>query len=171
MDIQILTPEEETSILNSSSSYPEFNLDGLLKICKVISVYDGDTIKVCFLHNGVINKWTIRLIGLDTPELRPLKTKPNRLEEIAQAKASRDYLKNILINETSNTNKLWYLLCKGFDKYGRLLGEVFPYNTILFNNSSSNIHIGAGDIILHPSSINSLLIENGHAKYYNGGKR
>ena len=37
---------------------------------KVISVYDGDTIKALFPLNGVMYKWNCRLVGIDTPEIR-----------------------------------------------------------------------------------------------------
>ena len=172
MSIQKLTLEEETKLLLTTKDIPEFNLIDNIKICKVISVYDGDTIKVCFYHNGIINKWNIRLIGLDTPELRPSRKLPNREEEIKKAKESRDYLKSILL--TNNESKLFYLKCYDFDKYGRLLGEIFNYQPILFdatNTTTNNTQIGGSTSILHPLSINTLMITKKYAKYYDGGKR
>ena len=42
--------------------------------CKVVSVYDGDTIKVVFpiIGSGSMKlyKWNCRINGVDTPELR-----------------------------------------------------------------------------------------------------
>ena len=37
---------------------------------KIVSVYDGDTVKAIFPLNGVMYKWNCRLGGVDTPELR-----------------------------------------------------------------------------------------------------
>ena len=42
---------------------------------KVISVYDGDTIKVVFPLNDIFYKWNCRLMGVDTPEIRTRNTK------------------------------------------------------------------------------------------------
>ena len=39
---------------------------------KVVSVYDGDTVKCVFPSNGKMYKWNCRLTGVDTPELRTL---------------------------------------------------------------------------------------------------
>lgn len=173
MNIQQLTPDEELNIRKTSKSIPEFNLQGHIKVCKVVSVYDGDTIKVCFYHNNVINRWNIRLLGLDTPELRPSRKIVNRDDEIKKAKGSRDYLKSILLTpDENNQPKLFYLKCNDFDKYGRLLGEIFEYNPILFqhndNQSGGNLNMYPG---LHPASINTHMIRQGHAKYYDGGKK
>ena len=176
MNIQQLNSNEHTQLIQSTLDTNYFTLSGEIKICKILSVYDGDTIKVSFYHNNIINKWNIRLIGINTPELRPSRNMPNRLQEINNAKASRDYLKKIL-NYTNNTNTLFYLKCYHFDKYGRLLGEIFKYQPEIFNNYQSfinnSIQLGGQYIekcILHPSSINYLMIKDGYAKYYTGGK-
>ena len=186
MNIQQLTPDEEINIRKTSKSIPEFNLQGHIKVCKVVSVYDGDTIKVCFYHNNIINKWNIRLLGLDTPELRPSRKLVNRDDEIKKGKDSRDYLKSILLTpDENNQPKLFYLKCYDFDKYGRLLGEIFEYNPILlsdssdkdtnFNNNIFDINQTGGNQTnypgLHNNSINTLMIRQGHAKYYDGGKK
>ena len=51
----------------------KFSLENKTKLCKVVSVYDGDTCNVVFDHNGVINRWNVRMNGYDTPEMRPSK--------------------------------------------------------------------------------------------------
>ena len=174
MNIQVLTPDKENLLLQSTNKMEEFTLLGEIKVCKVISVYDGDTIKVCFYHNNIINKWNIRLIGLDTPELRPSRHIPNRDEEIKNAKASRDYLRSTLLpSKNDTTQKLFYLKCNDFDKYGRLLGEIFEYQSNIFKNTNTKYQIGGylSNTNLHSSSINSLMVTNGYANYYDGGKK
>tara|TARA_B100000242_G_C43039518_1_gene484855 strand:+ start:824 stop:1351 length:528 start_codon:yes stop_codon:yes gene_type:complete len=174
MSIQVLTPDEENHLLQSTNRMEEFTLLGEIKVCKVVSVYDGDTIKVCFYHNNIINKWSVRLLGLDTPELRPSRLLSNRQDEIRKAKESRDYLRSILLpSKNDTTQKLFYLKCFDFDKYGRLLGEIFEYQPVIFKNNNSDYQTGGtlSNTNLHPSSINTLMITNGYAKYYDGGKK
>ena len=182
MNIQHLTPDEELNIKNATTYIPEIKLQGHIKVCKVVSVSDDDTIKACFYHNNIINKWNIRFFGVDTHELIPSRKLLNRDIEIENAKSSRDYLKSILLTLDENKqSKLFYIKCYGFDKYGSILGEIFEYQPILFQhsdnpitnitdnkigNDQSNIYPG-----LHPSSINSFMIRQGYAKYYDGCKK
>ena len=65
-------------LLKCDNNTEMFSLEGQYKLCKVVDVYDGDTIKVVFDLNGSLYRWTIRMIGYDSPEMKPLKIKPNR---------------------------------------------------------------------------------------------
>ena len=47
-----------------------FSLNGQTHLAKVVSVYDGDTIKVVFPIFNKMYKWNCRVSGVDTPELR-----------------------------------------------------------------------------------------------------
>ena len=98
---------------------PKFTLKNAFKICKIVDVYDGDTIRGVFEHNGQYNKWTIRMYGYDSPEMRPSKSLENRDEIKAKAYISRDYLRSKILNKTI------FLHCLDFDKYGRVLGNVY----------------------------------------------
>ena len=49
---------------------PEFSLKNEVKKAKVVSVYDGDTIRVVFPILNKLYKWNCRITGVDTPELR-----------------------------------------------------------------------------------------------------
>ena len=126
----------------------KFTLNNLIKICKVVDVYDGDTCRVVFNHNGEINKWNIRMNGYDTPEIRPSKKLENRDEIKKKAIESRDYLKSLIMNE----EQLVYLHCYGFDKYGRLLGEIY---------------INKDD----KESVNEMMIKNNYGYVYDGGTK
>ena len=79
---------------------PTFSLKDSFKICKIVDVYDGDTVRGVFENNGVYNKWTIRMFGYDSPEMRPLKKLENRDEIKVKAKESRDYLKSKILGKT-----------------------------------------------------------------------
>lgn len=97
---------------------PLFSLDGQIHQAKVVNIYDGDSIKVVIILNNTLTRFTIRMSGYDSPELR---TK-NEEEKKAGIKA-RDILKNKILN------KIVVLHCGKFDKYGRLLGYIFVNNT------------------------------------------
>jgi len=127
---------------------PKFSLEGIVKLCKVVDIYDGDSCRVVFQHNNIFNKWNIRMNGYDSPEMRPSKKLENRDEIKKKAIESKNYLKSLIMNE----NQLVYLKCNGFDKYGRLLG---------------NIYITKEDT----QSVNDLMIENNHGYEYHGGTK
>ena len=80
---------------------------------KIVSVYDGDTIKCVFPLNGKMYKWNCRINGIDTPEIRTR----SALEKEAGYKA-RDFLREKILN------KIVTVHCGDFDKYGRLLVNV-----------------------------------------------
>ena len=80
---------------------------------KIISVYDGDTVKAIFPLNGVLYKWNCRLTGVDTPEIRTR----SKIEKEYGYKV-RDYLREKILN------KVVKLDCGDLDKYGRLLVSI-----------------------------------------------
>jgi len=81
---------------------------------KVVSVYDGDTIKAIFPLNDKLYKWNCRLSGIDTPEIRT---------SSALEKQHGYFVRNALREKI--LNKVVSLKCGDLDKYGRLLVQVF----------------------------------------------
>ena len=105
-----------------------FTLEGLTKTAKVVKVYDGDTITIVFKHKDEYNKWNCRIYGIDTPEI-----KSKNPEEKKAAVIARDFLKDLILE------KIVTIKCLDFDKYGRLLVNVFyddknVMNTMIENN-------------------------------------
>ena len=92
---------------------PEFSLEGQELKAKVVSVYDGDTVKCVFPLHDKLYKWNCRLTGVDTPELRTR----NKNEKKFGFEV-RDYLREKILN------KLVKIECGEFDKYGRLLIKI-----------------------------------------------
>lgn len=85
-----------------------------IKFCKVVKVYDGDTIHIIApLFNGVISRFRVRLNGIDTPELR---TK-NQWE-----KKAGYIVKDMLMEKIGD--KIIELRNVSYDKYGRILADV-----------------------------------------------
>lgn len=99
--------------LESITDAPMFTFEGQTLQAKVVSVYDGDTVKVVFPLGETYYKWNCRLTGIDTPEIRTrCKT------EKAHGYKVRDVLREKILN------KVVTLKCGEFDKYGRLLAEI-----------------------------------------------
>ena len=153
---------------------PEFSLCGLTLQGKIIECYDADTCKIALpLPNTTTNtfyKFTCRLNGIDTPEMKPLKTKPNRDNEILWAKRARaellkmicdnsfvssfdnlDIKKDEVIKILKQNKKLVTVKALQMDKYGRVLVE-------LYNGDSEK-------------SFNDILVEKNLAVKYDGGHK
>jgi endonuclease YncB( thermonuclease family) len=132
----------EDSVLRSCSmSTPLFSLNGTEHRARVVSVYDGDTIQCAIMLAGVPRRFRVRLDGIDCPEMKPPLKQAGRLVEQKAAKASRARLIEMIVDSTERrdnyseaettglllgTPLLVDLHCKAFDKYGRLLADVFP---------------------------------------------
>ena len=135
--------KDDCTLLNTfTSKTNKFSLKGYKTYAKCVNVYDGDTIHVVFKmpNNNECYKWVIRANGVDTPELRTR----NKYEKQLGIKA-REFLSNLILD------KIIILECLDFDKYGRLLGE-------LYNEGNEK-------------SISNQMIEQGHAKAYDGGTK
>jgi endonuclease YncB( thermonuclease family) len=116
----------------------KFTFAGKTVRAKCVKVYDGDTITVVFETMGVFYRFSIRMNGYDSPEIRS-----KNPEEKKYGKWSRDYLSAFVLN------KIITLECKDYDKYGRVLADVY-----------------VGDF-----NINEDMVTNGYSRIYDGGKR
>uniref|UniRef100_A0A6C0FAZ2 TNase-like domain-containing protein n=1 Tax=viral metagenome TaxID=1070528 RepID=A0A6C0FAZ2_9ZZZZ len=87
-----------------------------VKIGKVIKVYDGDSITIAAkpYENYPIYRFSVRLNGIDTPELRT-----SNENEKAHAKIARDALHDKIYD------KIVELKNVESEKYGRLLADIY----------------------------------------------
>tara|TARA_R110002012_G_scaffold7040_5_gene33345 strand:+ start:16513 stop:16881 length:369 start_codon:yes stop_codon:yes gene_type:complete len=116
---------------------------------ELLRVVDGDTIDAKIdLGFDVSVKKRVRFLGVNTPESRT-----RDLEEKARGLAAKARVIELL--EGANTIQL---CSHGVGKYGRCLGEL-------------SIDIVDGKENLTLVSVNELLIKEGHAVEYHGGKR
>ncbi len=82
----------------------------------VISVYDGDTFTIAVWHSG-IRKWckySVRVAGIDCPEMRTKNT-----NEAVVAKQAKSFAEGFLLKkhvELKNVNR---------EKFGRILADVY----------------------------------------------
>jgi micrococcal nuclease len=110
-------------------------------------VVDGDTIDVIIdLGFGVLTKERIRLLGIDTPEIR---TKD--LVEKAEGLKAKEFVENAILLE--EVTIVTYKDSKG--KFGRYLAEVLYFKDKLFED------------LTH---LNDELVELGLAKIYGDNK-
>ncbi len=107
----------------TNDNCPEFNFAGQVKECKVVDVYDGDTCKVCFAMNGGFYKFTVRMLGYNTHEMKQKKGDPAAASNKALAVAARDYLRSLVLD------KRVFIHCQEQDKYGRILGKIYLDNS------------------------------------------
>ena len=111
---------------------------------KLVRVVDGDTCDA-LIDLGFVTwvKKRIRFKGVDTWECRT-RDKEEKVKGLAAKAYTRDLLEN------SDEGK-FALKSYGVGKYGRVLGELFVKGKT--------------------KSVNDLLLENGHAYEYEGGKK
>ena len=116
---------------------------------ELLKVVDGDTIDAKIdLGFDVSVKKRVRFLGVNAPESRT-----RDLEEKAKGLAAKDRVKQLL--EGAN---IIQLQSHGVGKYGRCLGEL-------------HIDVVDGQEKVTLESVNKLLIKEGHAVEYHGGKR
>ena len=124
-----------------------FSLNEKIYDAKIVRVYDGDTCFAVFILDDKPVKFKIRMMGYDSPEMKPLLSKIDRDKEIKDAIKAKDELVKLVLN------KCVRLECGKWDKYGRLLGTIYV------------IHEGKN------ICVNEYMIENKFGYRYNGGKK
>ena len=134
-------------VQKTKQNTPLFSLEGREFDAKVVYIYDGDTIHVVFKVFGEYHRWNCRISGVDTPELR---TK-NEAEKQMGYKV-RDIIRERLMD------KLVRVKCGEFDKYGRLLLDVYMPDE----------HRTEGKEV---ETLSEWLIENKYAYSYDGGTK
>jgi micrococcal nuclease len=118
------------------------------RIKEVDRIVDGDTVDVTIdLGFDILYKARVRLYGINTPESR---TKD--LEEKRRGLAAKDRLTRIIYDAMEDGSDL-LLHTKEKGKFGRYLG------ILIIQQPESQINI------------NQILVEEGHAVPYYGGKR
>jgi len=92
-----------------------------IKVGYVMKVYDGDTITIATpISHGItkkVCKFSVRIKGIDCPEMRT-----KNVDEKFVALKAKEYLSSLIFNKTVHLDEI------GFDKYGRILAEVYIGN-------------------------------------------
>lgn len=147
-----------------STSY--FTLDGVNTYGRLVDIHDGDTCKIILPVMDQYYKFNVRLNGIDTceinsdnpenknkslqardkicqmiQEMQEMQGKGSEKIIFKSQKEIKEYLRSIVC--------IVFVKCYGFDKYGRLLADVFIDN----------------------KSISEILINEKLAYAYDGGKK
>lgn len=142
---------------------PYFKLIGIKNYCRVVDIYDGDTLTVILkIFNSQYFKFNVRLSGIDTCEIHSCNENKdkaiqarNRLFELITNKKFEyfDFKTKKELKEFFNQNVfLVWIECEDFDKYGRLLAQ-------LFKEKDENL------------SFSQILLSEKLAYEYDGGKK
>ena len=141
-----------------------------LQPARVVGIHDGDTMSCILNVNGSFARFNIRLTGIDSPEMT---SRDPALK--AAAIQVRDHVISLVTQKPYDSRKTPHVtrtdiceyLCKEvymvnlhcgqFDKYGRVLAEVFV---------PDNSQGGQGY-----QSINNILIKEGLVNSYDGGHK
>lgn len=141
---------------------PRFSLNNLKMYGRLVDIIDGDSLSIVLPIYNDYFKFNVRLSGIDTSELHSDNSDlrhfaENAKNELVKLILERDKLTKNEIKEVLDDNViLLWVECLEFDKYGRLLSNVY-----CFNNSTNSYDI----------SLSQYLLDNKFAYSYNGGKK
>jgi len=166
------------SDINAFKNYgiktPRFTLNNINTYGRLVDIIDGDSLSIILPIYNDYFKFNVRLNGIDTSELHSHKEELKHFAENAKNELVK------LIIKTDNLTKMDSLIktdnltkhevqeildnklivvwveCLEFDKYGRLLANVY-----CFNEDTNEYDI----------SLSEYLLNNKFAYMYNGGKK
>jgi endonuclease YncB( thermonuclease family) len=146
---------------------PMFTLSGIKTIGRVVDIYDGDTMTCIFpIFGDNYFRFNLRLMGIDTPEL---KSKDTIIKE--KALEARHKIMSVCCNNKYNLGidckrddirryleeneiNVW-IECLDFDKYGRILANIYP-------KRDDNMEV---------NSLTKILLDANLGYEYDGGKK
>ncbi len=137
--------------LRHATKGKKFSYAGLSFKCKVVDVYDGDTLTVVFRYRGKLQQHSVRMLGYDSPEMKPPRSDPDREREITAAKAAKKALADMVCTGTAKIE------CDAADKYGRILVTLYKEKGYGCFRTSCNI--------------NEWMMSNGYGVPYDGGTK
>jgi len=122
---------------------PKVPFQDKIIFARIEEIYDGDTVKIIVLFGDVPVRFSLRILGIDTP---PIKHGEGRLpEEHTAAVKVRDYMRSLFPKNIAK------ICIRDWDKYGgRVLGELF---------------LETGE------NVAEILIQGGWARPYHGEKK
>ena len=138
-----------------NDKFQKFTLNNYSTYCKILSVYDGDTCTIGFKwHDGTYYNTRVRMMGHDSPEMKPRLNVKNRDKVIIKAHKAKEFLLDL------TANKILWVEFGDFDKYGRPLAKLYTENR--------NCCIPC---IYSREEVNQKMLDNGHGYEYFGGTK
>ncbi len=157
--------DKSNNQLNNKEIQP-FSLNDQWCLGYTVKVYDGDTFTINLNTSIGIHQWKIREDHIDTPEI-----KSNVPLEKLHARACRNMVHYLI------GFKQCIVHCKGFEKYGRILGRVYIKKSVSDELLTENCT--ANDIQIlqlnpqHPAFIDvgEWMLQNTPSLRYDGKKK
>ena len=111
----------EHRALSKATCQGKRTFNGKTLLARVVRVYDGDTI---FIETRLSSKeplyeYSLRLTGVDAPEIKPQKDCPHRELHKKAAVVSKDFVQGLCLDQ------IVQIEFQKEEKYGRLLGTVY----------------------------------------------
>jgi endonuclease YncB( thermonuclease family) len=144
----------------NDTNTPLFSFNGVNCMSRVVDITDGDTIKVIINFKDEYYKIIVRLNDIDTCETKSKCDENKKLGIDAKKRLynlitdkeldiDNNAIKKYIKNEFLNNCYLIYLKCYDFDKYGRVLGDIYKnendtisYSSILVKERLAYIYGG-----------------------------
>lgn len=132
-------------MFENTENVPWLTLDGVTCQCKIVDVYDADTVTLIVPFNGKLYKVKCRLLGIDSAEKRT-----KNMDEKKVSLEATQWLSEMI------KDKVIWVKCCDWGKYGgRMLGTLYMSKEDLDADRS----------------INSMIVEKGYAYVYDGKKK
>ena len=118
------------------ASTPALSLEGLITPARLVDQYDGDTNTLIIPFKGEYFKFTCRMLGIDTCEMKS-KVKENKenavrarnrvlqLVGVPGVDLATPYTRKKIQSMLDERVIVVWVHCHGADKYGRLLGDIY----------------------------------------------
>ena len=140
---------------------PKDTFDGAIMKARVVEVYDGDTLTLVYpkpAEEGVrFVKAHFRMLGYDSPEMKPPRDMPGRDLHKAAAIKAREMLKVMVLD------KVVWVCFTHEEKYGRLMGKIYVGPSA----SCPGACFSEGNCLC----VNDEMVRRGLGKTYDGGKK
>jgi endonuclease YncB( thermonuclease family) len=129
----------------NNNTTPQFSLNGQKLWGRVVSLYDGDTLTIALNVFTGVYKFSVRMSGIDTCEIKSKNEKNKELACFARSRllsliTGKDVSEMSVLNDRRKINNFLnkgmyfvWVECLDFDKYGRLLANIYTNE-----NSSEN---------------------------------
>lgn len=136
------------------SNTKQFSLNGQNCFVRIVDVKDGDTVVAVIPCFGEFYRFNVRLSGIDTQEMKsedPIKKQKaiqarNRVLQLLKTNTKinidREYTRKEVKDICAEEACIVWMKCYGFDKYGRLLADIYDNEHDRFSFSECLIHEG-----------------------------
>ena len=139
---------------------PSFSFNGLNCISRVVDITDGDTIKAIINFKDNYYKIIVRLFNIDTCETKSSNINNKNLGLDAKKRVyniitgktldinDNTAIKKFIKNELNSNCHYIYIKCYDFDKYGRVLADIYKnendtsISNILINEKLAYVYSG-----------------------------